>query len=163
VTSEVTHIDPPRTWGVRGIDGPIRAAVDVTVDPLDGEERSRVTIAIDFTGHEIGKLLVPLVVRPQARNEMPTNLQRLKERLEGGCCVSGCRGDYDHRRGCSGPAVVVHSVRFMFPMCGSGTRRPRRCAKASSLITLDSQPPSRPPRPGAPAYDGFLGVVVWAA
>ena len=24
-TSELTHIDPPRTWGVRGIDGPIRA------------------------------------------------------------------------------------------------------------------------------------------
>jgi hypothetical protein len=30
-TSEVTHVDPPRAWGVRGIDGPIRAAVDVTV------------------------------------------------------------------------------------------------------------------------------------
>jgi uncharacterized protein YndB with AHSA1/START domain len=33
VTSEVTHVDPPRTWGVRGIDGPIRAAVDLTVEP----------------------------------------------------------------------------------------------------------------------------------
>jgi hypothetical protein len=31
VTSEVTRIDAPRTWGVRGIDGPIRATVDVTV------------------------------------------------------------------------------------------------------------------------------------
>src|ERR1700746_3110870 len=29
--SELTHIDPPRTWGVKGIDGPIRAAVDVLV------------------------------------------------------------------------------------------------------------------------------------
>jgi uncharacterized protein YndB with AHSA1/START domain len=27
VTSEITHIDPPRTWGVRGVDGPIRAIV----------------------------------------------------------------------------------------------------------------------------------------
>ena len=27
-TSEVAHIKPPRTWGVRGIDGPIRAIVD---------------------------------------------------------------------------------------------------------------------------------------
>jgi len=36
VTSEVTHIDPPRTWGVRGIDGPIRATVDVTVESLTG-------------------------------------------------------------------------------------------------------------------------------
>ena len=32
--SEVTHIDPPKKWGVRGIDGPIRAIVEVTVEPL---------------------------------------------------------------------------------------------------------------------------------
>jgi carbon monoxide dehydrogenase subunit G len=81
VTSEVTHIDPPHAWGVRGVDGPIRAAVNVTVDPLDSNERSRVTITIDFTGHGIGKLLVPLVVR-QARKEVPANMQRLKQRLE---------------------------------------------------------------------------------
>ena len=31
-TSELVHIDPPRAWGVRGTDGPIRAAVDVLVD-----------------------------------------------------------------------------------------------------------------------------------
>ena len=35
-TSELTHIDPPRTWGVRGTDGPIRAAVEVLVEPLSG-------------------------------------------------------------------------------------------------------------------------------
>jgi hypothetical protein len=35
-----------------------------------------------FTGHGIGKLLVPLVVRPRARKEMPANLERLKQRLE---------------------------------------------------------------------------------
>ena len=34
VTSELVHIDPPRTWGVRGIDGPIRATVDVLVEPV---------------------------------------------------------------------------------------------------------------------------------
>jgi len=34
VTSELAHIDPPRTWGVRGIDGPIRATVDVLVEPV---------------------------------------------------------------------------------------------------------------------------------
>jgi carbon monoxide dehydrogenase subunit G len=82
VNAEITHLDPPRTWGVRGIDGPIRAAVDVTVDPLDGGQRSRVTIEIDFRGHGIGTLLVPLVIRPQARKEMPANMQRLKKRLE---------------------------------------------------------------------------------
>jgi Polyketide cyclase / dehydrase and lipid transport len=81
VTSELTHIQRPRTWGIRGIDGPIRAIVHVTVDPLD-DEQARVTIELDFTGHGIGKLLVPLAVRPQARREMPENLQRLKQRLE---------------------------------------------------------------------------------
>jgi uncharacterized protein YndB with AHSA1/START domain len=71
VTSEITHIDPPNTWGVRAIDGPIRAIVDVTVSPLHEGRRSRVKIDLDFTGHGIGKLLVPLFVRPSARKEMP--------------------------------------------------------------------------------------------
>lgn len=82
VTSELTHIDPPSTWGVHGVDGPVRAVVEVTVDPLEAGQRSRVTIAVDFEGHGIGKVLVPLAVRPQARKEMPGNLATLKQRLE---------------------------------------------------------------------------------
>jgi Polyketide cyclase / dehydrase and lipid transport len=82
-TSVLTHVDPPRTWGVRGTDGPIRATVDLTVDPVT-DTRSRLTITVDFTGHGIGKLLVPVIVRPQARKEMPVNLARLKSRLEVG-------------------------------------------------------------------------------
>jgi hypothetical protein len=82
VTSEVTKIDPPKSWAIHGVDGPIRAIVDVTVEPLIESARSRVTIELDFEGHGIGKLLVPLLVRRQARNEMPANCQRLKERLE---------------------------------------------------------------------------------
>jgi hypothetical protein len=80
-TSEITHINPPNTWGVQGIDGPIRAIVDLTVESLTAQ-RSRLTIAVDFTGHGIGKLLVPLVVRREAAKEMPTNLAALKQRLE---------------------------------------------------------------------------------
>src|SRR5579859_7406442 len=80
-TSELVHIDPPRTWRVRGIDGPIRAAVDVLVEPLTGT-RTRLTISVDFTGHGIGKILVPLVVRREARKEMPGNIAALKQRLE---------------------------------------------------------------------------------
>ena len=83
VTSEITHIDPPRRWGVRGLDGPIRATVDVTVEPIEEGRASRLTINIDFLGHGIGKLIVPLAVRPQARKEMPANLERLKHRVEG--------------------------------------------------------------------------------
>jgi carbon monoxide dehydrogenase subunit G len=88
-TSEVTHVDPPRTWGVRGIDGPIRATVAVTVEGLDEGRRSMVSIDVDFEGHGIGKLVVPLVVRPQAAREMPANLQRLKQQLEGSDSSSG--------------------------------------------------------------------------
>ncbi|MGA7409879.1 MAG: SRPBCC family protein [Bryobacteraceae bacterium] len=81
VTSEFTHIDAPRAWGVRGIDGPIRATVDVTVEPLTGTS-SRLTIAVGFDGHGIGKLLVPLIVRRQAQKEMPANVEALKRRVE---------------------------------------------------------------------------------
>ena len=82
MTMEMTEISPPRSWAVRGIDGPIRAIVNGTVEPLDGA-RARVTIELDFEGHGIGKLLVPLVVRRQAKGELPRNAQLLKQRLEG--------------------------------------------------------------------------------
>jgi uncharacterized protein YndB with AHSA1/START domain len=81
VTSELTHIDPPKAWGVRGVDGPIRATVDLTVAPLT-ETSSRLTITVDFAGHGIGKLLVPLLVRRQAQKEMPANVTNLKRHLE---------------------------------------------------------------------------------
>jgi uncharacterized protein YndB with AHSA1/START domain len=80
-TSELTHIDPPRTWGVRGTDGPVRAAVEVLVEPLSGS-RSRLTISVDFSGHGIGKILVPLMVRREARKEMPGNVAALKQKME---------------------------------------------------------------------------------
>jgi hypothetical protein len=82
ITSEITRIDAPRSWSVRGIDGPIRAAVEVNVEPLQPGERSRVTITIGFTGHGVGKIIVPIVIRPQAAKEMNANMQRLKQRLE---------------------------------------------------------------------------------
>jgi Polyketide cyclase / dehydrase and lipid transport len=80
-TSELVRLDPPRAWSVHGIDGPIRAQVDLDVQPL-AVDQARITIAVDFTGHGIGKLLVPLVIRRQARAEMPANIARLKQRIE---------------------------------------------------------------------------------
>jgi hypothetical protein len=41
-----------------------------------------VKIDLDFKGQAIGKLLVPLFVRPSAHSEMPENLKRLKRRVE---------------------------------------------------------------------------------
>jgi len=81
VTSELTHIDPPRTWGMQGTDGPIRATVNVLVKPV-ADSRSRLTISVDFTGHGIGKVLVPLLVRREARKEMPENMAALKRLIE---------------------------------------------------------------------------------
>ena len=53
-TSELVRLDPPRTWSVHGIDGPIRAHVDVDVEPI-GAERARIAISVDFEGHGMGK------------------------------------------------------------------------------------------------------------
>jgi uncharacterized protein YndB with AHSA1/START domain len=102
MTMETTNISPPRSWAARGIDGPVRGLVNGTVEPLDDGARSRVTTELDFEGHGLGKLLVPLVVRRQARQEMPRNTRNLKERLESAlslnprfkgeapCCCSTC-------------------------------------------------------------------------
>ncbi|HET6188370.1 MAG TPA: hypothetical protein VFE59_15455, partial [Trebonia sp.] len=61
--------------------GPIRATVDVTVVPVT-DARSKLTISVDFTGHGIGKVLVPLIVRREARKEMPENMAALKRLIE---------------------------------------------------------------------------------
>jgi hypothetical protein len=82
VITEITQYDPRRRWADRGISGPIRAIVAVTVEPLADRSRSKVTIKVDLTGHGIGKLLVPLIVRRQAVSEMPGSMRRLKQRLE---------------------------------------------------------------------------------
>lgn len=82
ITSEITAFDPPRHWADHGLDGPIRGIVVVDVEPLEDDMRSRVTISLDFEGHGIGRLLIPLMVRRQAEREMPANMQRLKEQLE---------------------------------------------------------------------------------
>jgi hypothetical protein len=82
ITSEITAFDAPRHWADHGVDGPIRGMVEVDVEALDDDTRSRVTISLDFEGHGIGKLLIPLMVRRQAEKEMPANMRRLRERLE---------------------------------------------------------------------------------
>ena len=82
ITSEITAFDRPTHWADHGVDGPIRGIVEVRVESLDDDTRSRVTISVDFEGHGIGRLLVPLVVRRQAASSMPANMRRLKDRLE---------------------------------------------------------------------------------
>ena len=83
VTYEIVEHDPPRRTRFRGIDGPIRPVGTVTVEPLDEGSRSRVTLELDFEGHGVGKLLLPLV-RGNVRKQVPQDQARLKERLEAG-------------------------------------------------------------------------------
>ena len=81
-TIEVKMDDPPRSWTVRGVDGPIRPVVNGQVEPLDDGARSRVTVELDPKGHGIGLLFSPLARRQMVR-EMPGNMQRLKGLIEG--------------------------------------------------------------------------------
>lgn len=82
MTMEVKELDPPRTWHLKGVDGPVRGDVHGTVEPLAGGARSRLTLDLDFEGHGIGKVIAPLVVKPHARRQMPRNEEKLKHLLE---------------------------------------------------------------------------------
>jgi uncharacterized membrane protein len=80
-TLEVTEHDPPNLFAFKGIAGPIRPRGRITLEPLNGGQRTRYVAELDFEGHGLGLLLTPLVRRDAAR-QLPKNLQRLKERLE---------------------------------------------------------------------------------
>jgi carbon monoxide dehydrogenase subunit G len=84
MTVEIAELDPPRTFAVRSLEGPIRGENRGTIEPLDVGRRSRLSYELDLRGHGIGKLLVPLVVKRQAQRGTPRNMRKLKERLESG-------------------------------------------------------------------------------
>jgi uncharacterized protein YndB with AHSA1/START domain len=83
MTQEITDCSAPRSWAARGVDGSIRPNATVTVEPLDGGARSRVTFALDFEGHGIGRPLLP-AVRRQTQRSAPVSYRNLRQRLEGG-------------------------------------------------------------------------------
>ncbi|GAA4891954.1 SRPBCC family protein [Streptomyces coeruleoprunus] len=84
MTMEVTEFDPPRSWHFHGVDGPVRSDLRGRIEPLDDGERSRLTLSLDLEPHGIGKVLVPLVVKPMVRKEIPRDGAHLKELLEAG-------------------------------------------------------------------------------
>jgi uncharacterized protein YndB with AHSA1/START domain len=84
MTSELTEYAPPRSYAFRVVDGPVRARGRGTFEPLDDGRRTRFTFELDFDGHGIGKVLVPLIVRRQAQKELPESHANLKRKLEGG-------------------------------------------------------------------------------
>jgi uncharacterized membrane protein len=80
-TYEITEHDPPKKASFRGVNGPVRPVGSVTIEPLDGGSRSRVTLSMDLVGHGVGKLMAPLV-RMQARKDVPKAQRKMKEILE---------------------------------------------------------------------------------
>jgi hypothetical protein len=72
-----------RSSARRGLEIHLRPNAGITVEPVNDGARSRVTFALDFEGHGIGKPLVP-VIRRQAMKVAPTSYRNLKDRLESG-------------------------------------------------------------------------------
>jgi carbon monoxide dehydrogenase subunit G len=81
-TEEITELNPPRSWAVRGAGGPLVATAESSIQPLDEGRRARLTIALDFEAHGIARFFLPFALRRQAREQLPRNQQRLKESLE---------------------------------------------------------------------------------
>jgi uncharacterized protein YndB with AHSA1/START domain len=84
MTSELTDYSPPRSYAFRVTDGPVRALGNGTFEAVGDGDRTRFTFKLDFEGHGIGKLLVPLIVRRQAAKEVPQSHENLKNQLESG-------------------------------------------------------------------------------
>ena len=78
---EITQYDPPRTAAFQVVSGPIRPHGTIRFTSLDEGTRTRVELEMEFTGHGLGKLLVPLAAR-DARKHVPGDMQKLKERVE---------------------------------------------------------------------------------
>jgi uncharacterized membrane protein len=81
ITYEITEHDPPRRASFRGVNGPVRPVGTITVEPLDGGTRSKLTLEFDLLGQGLGVLFAPLA-RANARKEIPKSHRRLKEILE---------------------------------------------------------------------------------
>lgn len=78
---EITEFDPPSSWTVRAVGGPLLAIARGTIRPVSNGERSLLTTTLDFRGQGVGKLIAPLA-RRQARKQLPGNLRTLKHLIE---------------------------------------------------------------------------------
>jgi uncharacterized membrane protein len=78
---EITEHEPPIRSSFRVTDGPVRPHGTLTFTALDDGARTRVDFEMEFVGHGMGTLLLPLVNR-DARKQVPRDLAALKQRLE---------------------------------------------------------------------------------
>jgi uncharacterized membrane protein len=81
ISYEITEHDPPRRSSFQGLNGPIRPAGTVTLEPLGAGARSKLTLEFELKAKGLGLLFAPLA-RANARKEIPKSHQRLKEILE---------------------------------------------------------------------------------
>jgi hypothetical protein len=71
MTSQVTEYSPPRSYAFRVIDGPVRALGNGRFESLGDGDRTRFTFELDFEGHGIGKVLVPLSSAGRRKRSFP--------------------------------------------------------------------------------------------
>jgi polyketide cyclase/dehydrase/lipid transport protein len=94
---ELVELNPPRQFTNRGVSGLVAGISKCTVEPLDGGQRSRLTIALDIEARGIGKLLLP-VARRRARTSLTAQVKRLKEILDGDGTTGDVRQEPSARR-----------------------------------------------------------------
>ena len=78
---EITDCDAPRRLAFQVTDGPIRPVGSLTLTSLDNGTRTRVDFAMEFHGHGLGVVLLPIANR-DARKHVPDDMAALKQRLE---------------------------------------------------------------------------------
>jgi len=78
---EVTDYEPGHRYGFRGVDGPVRPIVNMTLVPWEGRTQTQVDIEIDFETSGIGRLF-GVLARRSARHDVAADGEHLKQRLE---------------------------------------------------------------------------------
>ena len=78
---ELTEFDPPNRMSFQVTGGPVRPSGTMSFAPIDGGARTAVEFTMEFKGHGLGVLLLPMVNR-DARKIVPKDLEQLKARME---------------------------------------------------------------------------------
>jgi uncharacterized membrane protein len=81
IVSEIVEHDPPRRIVARGLNGPIRATITMTVAAIENGARSKLTFELALKGIGIGRLFAVFAGR-SARKQVPRDLKKLKMILE---------------------------------------------------------------------------------
>jgi hypothetical protein len=79
---EVIRYEPPTAFASRSVSGPIPATIHVLLEALDGGARTKVTLVAEVRLRGAYRLMEPLM-RGVARRQFSTQLQTLKDLLEG--------------------------------------------------------------------------------